>query len=130
MEIKSVFPATMQKPKAHYSPAVVHKGIVYVSGQLPLDANGEAQLGSIEEQTELCMKNIETILKAAGSDLHHILKVSVFIADIGNWAKFNETFAAIMGHHRPARIVVPCNLLNRGCGIEIDCIASLPEHMK
>ena len=130
MEIKSVFPAIMQKPKAHYSPGVVHNGIVYVSGQLPLDANGEAQLGSIEEQTELCMKNIEIILKASGSDLKHIIKVSVFIADIANWAKFNETFATIMGDHRPARIVVPCNLLNRGCGIEIDCIASLPEHMK
>ena len=130
MEIKSVFPAIMQKPKAHYSPGVVHNGIVYVSGQLPLDANGEAQLGSIEEQTELCMKNIEIILKASGSDLKHIIKVSVFIADIGNWAKFNETFAAIMGDHRPARIVVPCNLLNRGCGIEIDCIAALPEFMK
>lgn len=125
MEIKSIFPSESQKPKAHYSPAIVYNGIVYVSGQLPLNANGEAQLGSIEEQTTLCMKNIETILKASGSDLNHILKVSVFIADIGNWAKFNETYAGIMREHRPARIVVPCNLLNRGCGIEIDCIAAL-----
>lgn len=125
MEIKSIYPATMQKPKGHYSPAIVHNGIVYVSGQLPLDTNGEAQLGSIEEQTALCMKNIETILKASGSNLKNILKISVFIANIGNWAKFNETFAAIMGEHRPARIVVPCNLLNRGCGIEIDCIAAV-----
>ena len=128
MEIKPIFPS--EKPKGHYAPAIVHNGIVYVSGQLPLDANGEAQLGSIEEQTTLCMKNMETILKASGSDLGHILKVSVFIADIGNWAKFNETFAKIMGDHRPARIVVPCNLLNRGCGIEIDCIAALPENNK
>ena len=123
MEIKSIYPDATQKPKGHYSPGIVHNGIVYVSGQLPLDASGEAQLRSIEEQTRLCMKNIETILKASGSGLNHILKVSVFIADISNWAKFNETFAAIMGDHRPARIVVPCNLLNRGCGIEIDCIA-------
>ena len=125
MEIKSIYPSEMQKPKAHYSPAIVHNGIVYVSGQLPLNANGEAELGSIEEQTILCMKNIETILKASGTNLKHIIKVSVFIADIGNWGKFNETYAAIMGEHRPARIVVPCNLLNRGCGIEIDCIAAI-----
>lgn len=125
MEIKSVYPEEMKRPKGHYSPGIVYNGLVYVSGQLPLDANGEAELGSIEEQTTLCMKNIETILKASGSDLKHILKVSVFIADIGNWAKFNETFAQIMGEHRPARIVVPCNLLNRGCGIEIDCIAAV-----
>lgn len=125
MEIKSIYPSEMQKTKAHYSPAIVHNGIVYVSGQLPLNANGEAELGSIEEQTILCMKNIETILKASGTNLKHIIKVSVFIADIGNWGKFNETYAAIMGEHRPARIVVPCNLLNRGCGIEIDCIAAV-----
>ena len=125
MEIKSVFPSEMQKPKAHYSPAIVHNGLLYVSGQLPLDANGVAQLGSIEEQTRLCMKNLETILKAGGSDLHHILKVNVFIADIANWARFNEIYASIMGDHRPARIVVPCGLLNRGCEIEIDCIATV-----
>jgi 2-iminobutanoate/2-iminopropanoate deaminase len=127
MEIKSFYPLEMQKPKGHYAPGIVHNGIVYVSGQLPLDANSEAQLGSIEEQTSLCMKNLETILKSCNSDLNHILKVSVFIADIGNWAKFNETFAKIMGEHRPARVVVPCNLLNRGCGIEIDCIAAVKE---
>jgi reactive intermediate/imine deaminase len=103
----------------------VHNGTVYVSGQLPLDANGVAQLGSIEDQTRLCMKNLETILKASGSDLGHILKVNVFIADIGNWAKFNETYASIMGENRPARLVIPCGLLNRGCEIEIDCIAAL-----
>lgn len=127
MEIKSIYPDAMSRPKGHYSPGIVHNGIVYVSGQLPIDENGEAQLGSIEEQTILCMKNIETILKASGSNLNHIIKVSVFITDIGNWAKFNETFATIMGDHRPARIVVPCNLLNRGCGIEIDCMAAVIE---
>lgn len=125
MEIKSVYPAGVQKSVAHYSPGIVHNGLVYVSGQLPLDANGQAQLGTIEEQTRLCMKNLEAILKAAGSDLNQVLKVNVFIADIANWAKFNETFAAIMGDHRPARIVVPCGLLNRGCEIEIDCIAAV-----
>jgi 2-iminobutanoate/2-iminopropanoate deaminase len=127
MEIKPVYPSEWTKPKGHYAPAIVHNGIIYVSGQLPLNAHGEAQLGTIEEQTTLCMKNIETILKTSGSDLNHILKVGVFIADIGNWAKFNETFAKIMGEHRPARIVVPCGTLNRGCEIEIDCIASLAE---
>ena len=127
MDIKAIYTDPTQKPKGHYAPAIIHNGIVYVSGQLPMNEKGEAELGTIEEQTKLCMKNMEAILKASGSSLHHILKVSVFIADIGNWAKFNETFAAIMGDHRPARIVVPCNLLNRGCGIEIDCIAAVAE---
>jgi 2-iminobutanoate/2-iminopropanoate deaminase len=127
MDIKSILPSEMQKPKGHYSPAVIYNGLIFVSGQLPLDANGEAQLGTIEEQTALCMKNIETILKTSNSDLNHILKTSVFIADISNWAKFNETYSKIMGEHRPARVVVPCGTLNRGCAIEIDCVAIVKE---
>jgi reactive intermediate/imine deaminase len=130
MEIKPVFIPGVPKPKGHYAPAVVHNGIAYVSGQLPLNEKGEAQLGSIAEQTTLCMENIKNVLELCGCSLHHILKVNVFIADIANWAAFNDTFATIMDDHRPARIVVPCGTLNRGCGIEIDCIAALPEHMK
>ena len=125
MLLKPISLTDRQPPKAHYSPAIVYNGLVFVSGQLPLDDNGEARLGTIEEQTILCMKNIETILKSAGSALDHILKTNVFIADIENWAKFNETYAGIMGEHRPARIVVPCGTLNRGCAIEIDCIAAV-----
>lgn len=125
MQITPVFNTDRQRPKAHYSPAIIHNGIVYVSGQLPIDETGQVHTGSIEEQTTLCMKNIENILKKSGSSLKHILKANVFIADISYWAKFNETFASIMGDHRPARIVIPCNLLNYGCGIEIDCIAAV-----
>jgi len=127
MEIKAVYPLEMQKPKGHYAPGIKYRGLVFVSGQLPLDANGEAQLGSIEEQTTLCMKNLETILKSCNSDLLHIIKTNVFIADISNWAKFNETYSKILGDHRPARVVVPCGTLNRGCAIEIDCIAAEKE---
>ena len=122
-----VYPETMPVPKGHYSPATVHNNTVYVSGQLALNELGEPQTGSIEIETRQCMKNIETILLASGSNLQHILKVNVFIADISNWQMFNQVFAEIMGDHRPARIVVPCNQLNYGCGIEIDCIAAVVQ---
>ena len=125
--MKKIFPESMPVPKGYYSPAVVHNGTVYVSGQLPINEKGEPQISSIEDEVRQCMKNIETILKASGSDLQHILKVNVFIADISNWPTFNQVFAEIMGEHRPARIVVPCNQLNYGCGIEIDCIAAVAE---
>ena len=125
--MKKIFPESMPIPKGYYSPAVVHNGTVYVSGQLPINEKGEPQISSIEDEVRQCMKNIETILKASGSDLQHILKVNVFIADISNWPTFNQVFAEIMGDHRPARIVVPCNQLNYGCGIEIDCIAAVAE---
>ena len=125
--MKKIYPATMPTPKGYYSPAIVHNNTVYVSGQLALNEKGEPQTASIEDEVRQCMKNIETILIASGSSLQHILKVNVFIADISNWPKFNQVFAEIMGEHRPARIVVPCNQLNYGCGIEIDCIAAVAE---
>lgn len=127
MEIKPIFLPERPKPKGHYSPAVVHNGLIYVSGQLPFDANGEIKLGTIEEQIIQCMKNIETILKAGGSSLDHILKVGIFIADIDNWSAVNTVYAKIMGERCPARMIIPCNLLHHGCGIEIDCIAALNE---
>jgi 2-iminobutanoate/2-iminopropanoate deaminase len=125
MHIQFISPDTVATPKGHYSPGVVHNGIVYVAGQLPIDKDGQVQAGTIEEQTTLCMYNIEAILKASGSNLQHILKVNVFVSDIALWPRINATYSKIMGDHKPARIVVPCNQLNYGCLIEIDCIAAV-----
>jgi 2-iminobutanoate/2-iminopropanoate deaminase len=125
MSISLISPDSVAKPKGHYSPGVVNNGIVYVSGQLPIDEAGNVQLGSIEEQTVLCMKNIEEILKAANSALNLIVKVNVFVSDISLWPRINAEYSKILGNHKPARIVVPCNQLNYGCQIEIDCIAAV-----
>ena len=121
-------PSTVSTPKGHYSPGVIHNGFVYVDGQLPIDANGEVQLKSIEEQTALCMHNIEQILLAANSSLQQIIKVNVFITDIALWAAVNAEYSRIMGNHKPARIIIPCGTLNRGCAIEVDCIAAVKEN--
>lgn len=122
-----ISPSTISTPKGHYSPGVVHNGIVYVAGQLPINADGEVQLKSIEEQTALCLHNIEEILLTANSSLQHILKVNVFVSDIASWPAINAEYARIMGSHKPARVVIPCNTLNYGCGVEIDCIASVKD---
>jgi 2-iminobutanoate/2-iminopropanoate deaminase len=122
-----ISPSTVSTPKGHYSPGVVHNGLVYVAGQLPINANGEVQLTTIEEQTAMCMHNIEQILLAANSSLQHIIKVNVFVSDIALWPGINAAYSRIMGSHKPARIIVPCNTLNYGCGIEIDCIAAVKE---
>jgi 2-iminobutanoate/2-iminopropanoate deaminase len=119
---------TIATPKGHYSPGVVHNGVVYVAGQLPIDKDGQVQSGTIEEQTALCMHNIEQILLAANSNLQHILKVNIFVSDIALWPRINAEYSKIMGTHKPARIVVPCNPLNYGCQIEIDCIAAVKTH--
>ena len=125
MSIHLLSPSTVAIPKGHYSPGVVHNGVVYVAGQLPIDKNGQVHLGNIEEQTAICMHNIAEILNAAGSNLYLILKVNVFVSDIALWPRINAEYSKIMGSHKPARVVIPCGPLNYGCLIEIDCIAAI-----
>lgn len=125
--MQTINPSTMAKPKGHYSPAVVHNGFVFVSGQLPTDNDGNPILGTVEEQTLLCLKRIDTILKSSNSNVSRILKVNIFVADISDWSRINAVFAEYFGEHRPARIVVPSGKLNYGCSVEIDCVAGISE---
>lgn len=113
-------------PAGHYSQAIVHDGLVYVAGQLAIDpAGGPAVVGTIEEQTERTLRNVEAVLRAAGSDLAHVLQMTVYVSDIALWARVNATYARIMGEHRPARAVVPVKDLHHGYQIEIQAIAAL-----
>lgn len=115
-------------PGGHYSQAVVHNGLVFVSGQLSIDPHtGEKKLGSIEEQTEQALKNVAAILKAANSDLSKVLKMTVYVADINLWGAVNTVYARFMGEHRPARAVVPTGELHYGFLIEIEAIAATSD---
>jgi 2-iminobutanoate/2-iminopropanoate deaminase len=125
MEIKKIQTPDAPAPGGHYSQAVVHNGLVYVSGQLPIDARtGEKQLGSVEEQTELVLGNIAEILRASGSDLSRVLKMTLYVADIDLWSQVNAVYARVLGEHRPARVVVPVKELHYGFLIEIEAIAA------
>lgn len=109
----------------HYSQAIVHNGVVYVAGQLPIDpTSADRTVGSIEEQTERTLRNVESILVAAGSGLDRVLQMTIYISDIELWGGVNTTYARIMGSHRPARAVVPVNDLHYGYQIEIQAIAA------
>ena len=113
-------------PGGHYSQAIVHNGLVYVSGQLPIDPKtGEKQIGSIEEQTRLVLQNLSAILDASDSSLKQVLKVTVYISDISLWGKVNEVYAEIFGDHRPARAIVPTRDLHFGFKIEVDAVAAV-----
>lgn len=128
MKIETIYTPNAPKPVGHYSQAVVHNGIVYVSGQLSIDAKtGEQRVGSIEEQTERALNNIAEILKAANSDLSRVLKMTVYISDISLWGAVNTVYARIMGDHRPARAVIPTKELHYGFLIEIDAVAVVNE---
>ena len=126
--MKEIFTPKAPKPAGHYSQAVIHGNIIYVSGQLPIDpVTGEKRLGSIEEQTEQVLKNISEILIATGSDIDHVIKTTVYISDIQLWDRLNEVYGKFFGKHRPARAVVPTKDLHHGFQIEIEAIASLPQ---
>ncbi len=126
--MKIIFTKSAPEPAGHYSQAVVHNNTVYVSGQLPIDpVSGEKKTGAIEEQTEQVLKNLAEILRAAGSDMNHVLKVTVFIADMSLWERLNAVYARFFGEHRPARTVAPTPNLHHGFQVEIDAIAAIKK---
>ena len=128
MNITKVQAPNAPKPGGHYSQAIVYNGLVYVSGQLPIDpTTGEKILGSIEAQTEQTLKNVGEILKAAGSGLDRILKTTIYITDISLWDAVNQVYARVMGDHRPARATIPVRDMHYGFQIEIECIAALND---
>jgi 2-iminobutanoate/2-iminopropanoate deaminase len=115
-------------PAGHYSQAVVHGGLVYVAGQLPLDpATSEVSGNGAGEQTERALRNVQAVLESAGSGLDHLLSVTIYVTDRALWAECNAAFARVLGEHRPARAVVPVPELRHGCLVEIQAIAALPQ---
>jgi 2-iminobutanoate/2-iminopropanoate deaminase len=128
MQLKTVFTEGAPRPAGHYSQATVYNGLVFVAGQLPIKPGStERSVGTIEEQAEQCLTNLREILRAAGSDLNRLLKVTIFISDISLWGKVNEVYTRMLGQHRPARAVIPCQELHYGYQIEIEAIAALNE---
>jgi len=109
----------------HYSQAIVHNGVVYVAGQLPIDPKDKNRpVGSIDEQTERTLRNVEAILVAAGSGLDRVLQMTIYISDIELWGGVNTAYSRVIGGHKPARAVVPVKDLHYGYQIEIQAIAA------
>lgn len=115
-------------PGGHYSQAVVHGGIVYVAGQLPIDpTDPQATPGDAPSQARRALANVGAILNGAGSGLDRVLQMTIYVSDISHWAAVNEVYADVMGSHRPARAVVPVRDLHHGYIIEIQAIAAMNE---
>lgn len=113
-------------PAGHYSQAVVHGGLVFVAGQLPIDPSDPSRPpGSIEEQTGRALANVSAILTAAGTTLDQVVQMTIYVSDVALWGKVNAVYARIMGDHRPARAIVPSGELRHGMLIEIQAIAAV-----
>ncbi len=126
--MKKIKLLNIPEPKGHYSPAVEFNGLIFVSGQLPIDsATGEVETGAIELQTELALRNVEDILHAANSDLNHVLQFTIYVSEMDDWDKVNEVYVRILGEHKPARAIVPVKDLHFGTKIEIQAIAAVKD---
>lgn len=107
-----------------YSQAIKADGLVFASGQIPLDpATGQIVQGSIAEQTERVLSNLKGVLEAAGSSLDRVVKTTVYLADLGDFAEMNEAYGRFFKDAPPARSTVEVSRLPRDARVEIDVIA-------
>jgi reactive intermediate/imine deaminase len=117
-------PAGLATPGGHYSHVAIVNGLVFVSGQLPIDANGRKLTdASFEAQAEQVLANIKAALEGAGSSIAQLVQVRVYIADIEDWPSFNQIYTRWAGDARPARAIVPTGPLHYGFKIEIEATA-------
>lgn len=109
-----------------YSQGQVAVGLVFTAGQIPLDpATGELVPGDIAEQTERVMLNVAAVLEAAGASLASVVKTTVFLRDMNDFAAMNEVYGRHFGDHKPARSTVQAARLPKDVAVEIDAIATV-----
>jgi 2-iminobutanoate/2-iminopropanoate deaminase len=124
MQIEYV--ATPDAPQAigPYSQGLKANGFLYTSGQIPLDpATGNLVEGTFEEQVHRVFRNMEAILRAAGSSFSRVVKATVYVTDLKNFGVLNAIYAEYFGEHKPARSTVEVSALPKGAQVEIDLVA-------
>ncbi len=129
--MKQVVADDAPAPAGHYSQAIVHDGLAFVSGQLPIDRNGHVMSDApVEEQTRVVLRNVGAILEAAGSGLDRVLQMTIYVPDIEEWKSVDEAYAREMGAHRPARSVVPVGRLHHGVALEVQAIGAVDPRVE
>ncbi|HEX6616736.1 MAG TPA: RidA family protein [Gemmatimonadales bacterium] len=124
------FVATPHAPRAigPYSQATRANGLLFTAGQVGFDpATGELVEGGIAAQTERVLRNLAAILEAEGLDFASVLKTTVYLIDMADFAEMNTVYARVFADHRPARSTVAVAALPRGARVEIDAVAVLPS---
>lgn len=107
-----------------YSQAIRLGTLVFTAGQIPLDpATGKLVDGDIKKQTERVMQNLSAVLEAAGTSLDRVVKTTCFLADLNDFADFNEVYGRYFGDNKPARSTVQASRLPAGATVEVECIA-------
>jgi 2-iminobutanoate/2-iminopropanoate deaminase len=113
-----------------YSQAVRAAGLLFVSGQIPLDpTTGQLVAGDISAQTERVMQNLRAVLAAAGCDFRHVLRTTVYVTDLSHFEAVNAVYGRAFAPPFPARATVQVAALPRGAQVEIDAVASIPPDL-
>jgi 2-iminobutanoate/2-iminopropanoate deaminase len=127
-KVQTISSAGAPPPGGHYSQAVVHQGVVYVSGQLPVvPGKPHDPSAPFETQVRRALTNLSAVLDASNSSPDKILKLSAYIVGAENWPAFNTIYAEVLGAARPARSVIPVPELHYGYLVEIDAVAAQGE---
>jgi len=125
--IRPVHSDEAPEPGGHYSQAVVAGNMVYVAGSGPFDPSTHRISGStIEEQTERTLKNVSSILQAAGSSADHVVKVTVYLKDMNDFKGMDAAYAKFFGPSKPARTTVQAVLYGEGRLVVVDAVAVIP----
>lgn len=118
-----VAPASAPGPAGPYSSGIVSGGLLFLAGQAAVAPDGEIVRGTIEEQTEMTLANLAAVAAEAGADLRDAVKVTVYLSDIGLWARMNTVYTRWFDDPKPVRTVVACEL--NGFDVEIDAIVAV-----
>ena len=113
-------------PAGHYSQAVVHSGVVYVAGVLGKDPHDpRAEPGGPAEQTRQALRNVASVLEAAGSNLDRVVRMTIYVSEMEHWGEVDKAYGEVMGDHRPARAIVPVKNFMGSYMVEIVATAAL-----
>ncbi len=116
-------------PKGPYSQAVLHNGLLYISGQIPIDpATGSLVRATIEEETEVVLNNIKSIVEEAGASLEDVIKTTCYLGDITDIARFNDVYEKFFPEDPPARTTFQAGKLPLDVQIEIDALVAVPQN--
>jgi reactive intermediate/imine deaminase len=125
-EVRLINAPDLIEPRGHYSHVSVAGGMAYISGQLPVDADGEPLTDRpLDEQIRQTLSNLDRCLAAVASDKSRLVQVRVYVTDIAHWPGFDHIYANWIGEHRPARAVAGVKELHYGAAIEIEAVAAV-----
>ncbi len=128
MKKRWIAPKDGPPPVGPYSPAVAANGFVFVSGQIPLDpVSGEIIKNSFSAQARQALKNVKNVLQSAGCTLDDVVKVTIYLNNIDDFAELNEIYSEYFLESKPARACIEASRLPKGVDIEIECIALDPQ---